>query len=137
MSVRYIKNLWSLCSAAAVRDADGEDRESEPESDVELYKSHAGSLEFVRRTLDGIADQDSEERAPAFGRYQQSIKLGRAMWATPPVPQEVASGAYEPDFERGQWPSTKDAKNAAKAATKQDTERPMPYQGASEPSVTL
>ena len=136
-SARFIRNMWSHCAATCMREETGDKDESEPESDTELYKTHAGNMELVRRTLEGIAEHDTDEHAQAFGRHAQTIQLGKALWATPHLKEEEARGAQEEDFDSGQFPSVQEAKKAAQAATKEDVERPKPYAGATEPSVDL
>ena len=53
-AARYIKNMMSA-TAARVTERDPSSDEDSEESDIERFKSHAGSLELVHKTLQGIA----------------------------------------------------------------------------------
>ena len=76
---RYIINLLAAtCTRTAEVPGDSsDDSEAENWSHLDL---RAGSIDVVRRVLDGIAVRSSEEGQQALGRYGGTILLGRALW---------------------------------------------------------
>jgi hypothetical protein len=93
-SCRYIMNLLSATAARVVeRTADSGEESSE--SDVDRFKGHAGSLDLVHKTLQGIAAQDEDEGQPGFGRHAAAIRMGRDLWETPELNVHERGGVAE------------------------------------------
>ena len=77
-SRRFIMNLLSATAARVIERHESSDEDSDV-SDIERCKTHAGSLDLIHETLQGIAAKDEENGALSFGRHATSIKMGRDM----------------------------------------------------------
>ena len=100
-------NLLSATAARVVERENSSDDDSNV-SDVERFKTHAGSLDLVHETLRGIAARDADDGVIAFGRHATSIKMGREMWETPELTRQEKSRAQEQFFGGASWPHSID-----------------------------
>ena len=77
------------------------------DSDAETWRNlemRAGSMDLVRQTLQGMAARSSDEGVKAMGPHARTIRLGRALWQSPPLEAEVATTIQE-RFRRWHVPS--------------------------------
>ena len=111
---RYISNLLSATAARVVAKTDDSDTDSE-DSDLERFKSHAGSMDLVQQTLRGIAKNDVDEGCIGFGRYAACIRMGRDVWETPALSSDERTQAKERFFDDGSFPELKTVLKAAQA----------------------
>ena len=132
----YINNIMGA-TAARVTPVEGESSSSSEESDLERYKTHAGSMDLVYQTLSGFATRDRDEGHIGFGRHAACIQMGCAMWQTPDLSATEKSRAAERYFDDGTFPDTKDSLAAAAAAVKLDTQRPVPFADRTQPFAHL
>ena len=102
------------------------DEGSSDESDIDRFKTHAGSLVLVRNTLQGIACLDDDEGRIGFGRHAACIRMGRELWCSSELTMSERERAREHFFDDGTFPDTSDELNAAKTVMKLDDERPKP-----------
>ena len=108
MSRRFISNLMSATAARLVETSADMDTESD-DSDNEQPRGHAGNLNLVRRTLQGIASHDTEEGRVSFGRHDACIKMGRDLWATEELTATERWQAVEVSFVEGTFPAAREA----------------------------
>ena len=83
-SRRYITNLLAATASANMDDQ----LDSSDDSDEEQLKATPAptvTMDFVRRALDGIAAQSTEDGKKGFGRHASIIRMGRALCQTPPL----------------------------------------------------
>ena len=116
-SRRYISNL--LAATAAVKNADSDD--SSADSDLEEWRRfdpRVGDMDLVRKTLHGIASRSKDEGVKAIGRHARSIRLGRSMWQSPPLSEEITSRIEETCFDDDFFPPAKAIQKALAAAKK-------------------
>ena len=118
--------MISACAARALPREESSDEGDTSGSDAELFHVHAGSLDLVRHTLQGVADHDPDEGDTAFGRYAQCIRLGRDLWETPDLSAEYRADIRERFFDDGSFPTAKESLGAAAKALSEATERPQP-----------
>lgn len=88
-SRRYISNL--LMTTAASRGA--REGDSSDDSDVEQWSGlnvRAGNMQIVESILNGLAQRSSEDGEGGLGRHGTTIRLGRSLWQTPPLPASEA-----------------------------------------------
>ena len=133
-SRRFIMNLLSATAARVIERHESSDEDSDV-SDIERCKTHAGSLDLIHETLQGIAAKDEENGALSFGRHATSIKMGRDMWETPELTSVEKRQAQEIFFGGSAWPKTSDmsqpwpdtdvATKTARETMKLDEKRPM------------
>ena len=69
-----------------------------------------------------------------IGRHASTILLGRNMWETPPLADNVEKTVRETLFDNV-FPSAEEALQQAAEYMKQDSERLMPFVGATYPSA--
>ena len=93
---------------------------------------HAGSLDLVHRTLQGIAARSEDDGAEGCGRHAATIRLGKALWQSAPLTNEERSVARERFFDDGTFPPLKDALEAARRAHSNHDEIPRPFSGATD-----
>ena len=82
--MRGITNLLAATASATMDDQ----LDSSDDSDEELLKATPAptvTMDFVRRALDGIAAQSTDDGKKGFGRHASIIRMGRALWQTPPL----------------------------------------------------
>ena len=116
-SRRFISNL--LAATAAVKNADSDD--SSGDSDLEEWRRfdpRVGDMNLVRSTLHGIASRSQDEGVKAIGRHARTIRLGRAIWQSPPLPEEITSRIEETCFDDDSFPPAKEIQKALAAAKK-------------------
>ena len=116
-SRRFISNL--LAATAAVKNADSDD--SSGDSDLEEWRRfdpRVGDMNLVRSTLHGIASRIQDEGVKAIGRHARSIRLGRSMWQSPPLDEEISSQIEETCFDDDCFPPAKEIQKALAAAKK-------------------
>ena len=81
LSRRFIINIM-MCTTAPLMETPGDSSDSgENDEDIDLSTLEVGGMSLVRRTLQGMRDND--EGAIGFGRYSSSIRLGRDLWQSP------------------------------------------------------
>ena len=94
---------------------------SSDDSDAEVSDNldlKAGPMELVRQTLQGMASRNAEEGLKSMGRHARTIRLGRSLWESPPLPENVARLFDERFFDDGTFPPLKDVKKAVTIAKK-------------------
>ena len=126
----------SATAARLVETAADIDTESE-DSENEHPRGHAGSINLVRRTLQGIASHDTEEGRVSFGRHDACIKMGRELWATEELTEHERKQAMEVSFGDGTFPAAREALEAAAANIKLDNQRPVPFADRTQPYARL
>ena len=134
---RYIGNLMGATAARVVTKAAESDNGSSDESDIERFKTHAGTLDLVRNTLKGIACLDEDEGRIGFGRHAVCIHMGRELWCSAELSAAERMRAKEPFFDDGTFPDTEEALSAAKNIVKLDDERPKPFAERTQPHAHL
>lgn len=109
---RYIINFLAATCARTVEVSgdSSDDSEAEDWSHLDL---RAGSIDVVRRVLDGIAVWSSDEGQQALARYGGTIRLGRALWQSPALTNNDKRGIEERFFDDGSVPAPDGLKKAA------------------------
>jgi hypothetical protein len=104
---RYIVNMLGCTTARALdtADDDADDSDEDGEPDV---PEHVGNLDLVQRTIDGMWAHSADDGILGFGRHSESIRLGRGLWQSDALPEEVRSGIREDVFEPSMYPSGKE-----------------------------
>ena len=118
-SRKYITNMLVATASAKIDDPFN----SSDESDEEQWKdctSAAANMQLVQRTLNGISARNTEDGQRAFGRHASTIRMGRALWQTPPLLPHEQQGIEETFFDDGSLPPLKESKAAFDAAKKKD-----------------
>ena len=116
-SRKYITNMLVATASAKIDDPFN----SSDESDEEQWKdctSAAASMQLVQRTLNGISARNAEDGQRAFGRHASTIRMGRALWQTPPLQPNEQHGIAETFFDDGSLPPLKECKAAFDAGKK-------------------
>ena len=131
---RYITNLLSATAARVIEERGDSSEDSDDYVDPHR-EQHAGNMEVVRKTLQGIAARSEDDGATGVGRHATTIRLGRALWETPQLNADQRKYAQEVFFDDGRLPSAKESLKAADEALKNDEERPNPFQGGTDPSA--
>jgi hypothetical protein len=102
---RYIVNLLGCTTARALDmpdEGDSDDSDDDGEPDV---PQHVGNMDLVQRTIDGMWANSEDDGILGFGRHSESIRLGRNLWQTDALPDDVRSGIREDIFEPSAFPS--------------------------------
>ena len=73
----------------------------------------------------------------AIGRHARTIRLGRALWQSPPLAEHVTSCMQERFFDDGTFPPLKEVEKALSKAKKTEEDRPAPFAGKTQPWVHL
>ena len=76
-----------------------EEDEAEVGSDDDIYSGtvdYAANLQLIHKTLQGIAAHAEDEGAVGIGRRASTILLGRSLWETPALPDNVEKTIKEP-----------------------------------------
>ena len=94
-------------------------------------------MDVVRRTREGMAQRNSEEGVKAVGRHARTIRLGKALWQSPPLTAAVMAGMAERRFDNGTFPAPAQIKAALARAKQADEQRPAPFVGTTKPYVHL
>ena len=94
-------------------------------------------IPFCRSCSSGLAARSSEEGVKAIGRHARTIRLGRALWQSPPLAEHVTSSMQERFFDDGTFPPLKEVEKALAKAKKTEEERPAPFAGKTQPFVKL
>ena len=115
-------------------------QDSSDDSDEEKWKplqTSAGSMEVVQRILTGIAARSVDDGSRGFGRHADIIRMGRALWHTPPLTEARARNIKETFFDDGRFPPSEQSKAAfaAKRSTKENLTQPL--EGKTLPYVHL
>ena len=134
MNQRFITNLLTATAARVVE----EPADSSEDSD-EFHYDHlgelAGSMDLIQQTLDGINARDKDNGVEAIGRHAKVIQLGRNVWQSPPLSEAEARKVKEKVFESGHFPPKADVLKAAAEATKNEADRPAPFEGRTPASA--
>jgi hypothetical protein len=133
---RYIINLLAATCARTVEvpGDSSDDSEAEDWSHLDL---RAGSIEVVRRVLDGIAARSPEEGQRALGRYGGTIRLGRELWQSPALSRDDERRIKERHFDDGSVPAPDGLKKTVTKMKTADEKRPEPFQGKTMPHAEL
>ena len=132
MSKKFITNLIAASCARLEEDVESDEESSEDE--IIVQKGPQGNLSLVHKTLNGIAAQCPDEGAKGFGKYAQSIRLGRSLWQSKPLPTEVTRSMEETFFDTGKFPPAEISKKLVAQLRKDDAEeRPAPFGGRTLP----
>ena len=77
-------------------------------------------MKLVHDILDGIASESTDDGARGFGRPADIIRMGRNLWQTDPLPEEVRRKIQEPQFQNRFMPvaEAKAAFNSFKKTTR-------------------
>ena len=101
MSREYILNMLAT-TTTPLMEAPGDSSDSSEGEETDQSTLQVGSMNTVTRTLDGV--RDSEEGTTGFGRYSSSIRLGRNLWQSASLAEEVKQAICETTFKDGQFP---------------------------------
>ena len=135
-SRRYITNLLAATASARI----DEQQDSSDDSDEDQWKTAPTqnvTMGFVRRALNGIAAHSAEDGSRGFGRHASVIRMGRALWQTPPLDSCQERGITERFFDDGSLPPCEESKKSFAAAKKVQEMRPAPFQGKTMPHCGL
>ena len=124
--MRFIKNLLAATAATKMEDSEN----SSDDSDAEQWENadfKAGNMELVRQTLQGMASRNTDEGVKAMGRHARTIRLGRALWESPPLASHVARLIEEQFFDDGIVPPLENVNKAVTLAKNPLEERPAPF----------
>ena len=93
LSRQYIVNLLGSTTARATDGADSDgpqtsSSDDEGGGDPEVPGS-VGNMDLVQRTIDGMWANGADDGMLGFGRYSTSIRLGRNLWQSPPLSDDV------------------------------------------------
>ena len=97
LSRRYVANAI-MASAARVF---AEEDETHTDSDDDPYSGaieYTANLQLIQKTLQGIAAHNEDEGALGIGRHASTILLGRNLWETPPLADNVEKNIKETLF---------------------------------------
>ena len=134
MNQRFITNLLTATAARVVE----EPADSSEDSD-EFHYDHlgelAGSMDLIQQTLDGINARDKDNGVEAIGRHAKVIQLGRNVWQSPPLSEAEARKVKEKVFESEHFPPKAEVLKAAAEATKNEADRPAPFEGRTPASA--
>ena len=125
-SHRFITNILAATAATKVERPDDSSDDTDAE-ELDGINQNLGGMDLVEETLKGMCKHNPEEGAKAMGRHAKAIRLGRALWESPPLEEEVASLIQERFFDDGSFPPMKDVKAATTCAKSQVEERPAPF----------
>ena len=132
MNRRYITNLLTA-TAARVVEAPGDSSEDSDDFDYDHLGQRAGSLDLIRQTLSGLSARSEDDGAEGYGKYASTIRLGRALWQSPPLSESEAARVKERLFDEGCFPPTEEVLKHAAQAVKHEEERPLPFAGRTHP----
>jgi hypothetical protein len=119
--------MTNLLMATAARMSE-DPNESDEDSDIHEvfgYTGHAGSMNVVQRTLQGLA----------VGRHARTIHLGRLLWESPPLTDKEEQGINEIFFDDGTYPTYKEILKQAKKVSKIKEKRPRPFENRTKSST--
>ena len=114
-----------------------EEDETHTDSDDDPYSGaieYTANLQLIQKTLQGIAAHNEDEGALGVGRHASTILLGRNLWETPPLADNIEKSIKETLF-NNVFPTAEEAIQQAAEYLKQDSERLMPFVGATYPSA--
>ena len=134
-SRRYIVNMLAATAATKTEDSGDSSEDSDAEAWATMNK-RAGSMQLVQQTLQGMAARNSEEGVKAMGPHARTIRLGRALWESPPLVEEVANTIEETLFD-GDFPPLAEMRKAVANVKQPDEQRPTPFAGKTQPFVNL
>ena len=135
-SRRYILNLLAATAATKTEDTDDSSEDSQAEAWCN-FDMRAGSMDLVRQTLEGMAARSSDEGLKAMGAHARTIRLGRALWQSPPLAEEHARNMRERFFDDGTFPPLGEVRKAVAKAKEPDEQRPAPFAGRTQPYADL
>ena len=137
-SARYIRKMLDATAArtAATEDASSGD-ESSAESDLDLFREHAGNVTLVEKTLRGIAARDTDEGTIGAGRHAASVCLGNELWGSANLTEAERKRAREHVFKQGHFPNSRDALKAAEKLTVANDKRMAPFAEKTMPYAHL
>ena len=110
-------------------------QESSDDTDEEKRKpmqTAAGSMEVVNRTLCGIAARSADDGSRGFGRHAGIIRMGRALWQTPPLAGARAEKITESFCDDLHFPPAEESKAAFAAKRSVKEEIANPFDGKSD-----
>jgi len=135
LSRRCIIDLM-MCTTAPLMETPGDSSDSgENDEDIDLSTLEVGGMSLVRRTLQGMRDND--EGAIGFGRYSSSIRLGRDLWQSPPLTAKAKLNIRERVFDNATFPDRQQIKNAFRRLKQEETARPLPFAGGTPGLVRM
>ena len=83
----------------------------------------------------GIAARCEDDGAEGLGRHASIIRLGRALWQSPPLDASEKVRAKERCFQEGIFPPAAEAKKAAREAIKNQEDLPPAFADGSAPTA--
>ena len=131
MNKRFITNLLTATAARVVE----EPGDSSADSDDFEYNHlgrPAGSMELIKKTLNGISAKSEDDGAEGIGRHAAVIRLGRAIWQSDPLTDSETAATKETFFDNDAFPPAAEVLNAAAEAIRNEEERPAPYNSQTE-----
>ncbi len=96
LNKRFVTNSMMATAGKVTEDEDNE-TDSEEEATA-VPTTHAGSLQLIERTLQGIAACSQEDGERGVGRYAKTILLGRSIWASEALRPDETRGLHEDIF---------------------------------------
>jgi len=111
-------------------------QDSSDDTDEEKWKpiqTAAGSMEVVNRTLCGIAARSADDGSRGFGRHAEIIRMGRALWQTPPITGSRAEKITETFCDDGRFPPSQESKAAFAAKRSVKEHITNPFEGKTLP----
>ena len=134
MTRRYIINLLAATSARVVEvqgdSSDDSDAENWAHLDIKV-----GDMDVIRRCLDGMGTHAQENGTRGLGRHATTIRIGRDMWQSPPLSENVEQQIEEDSFNN--IPAAELLKKAVLRIKKADDVRPQPFTGQTLPLANL
>ena len=134
---RFIVNLLGSTTARALDmpdDSDSDDSDDDGEPDD---PEHVGNMDLVQRTMNGMWANSEDDGILGFGRHSESIRLGRNLWQSAALTDDVRNGIREDMLEATAFPSGKDIKREFARLQKADEVRPAPFDGRTQPYASL
>jgi hypothetical protein len=87
--------------------------------------------------INGILARSDDGGEEGLGRYGASIRLGRSLWQSADLPDDVRQRIAEPTFREGTFPTRDKIKTAFAKLKATENVRPMPFANATLASMKL
>ena len=89
---RYITNLLAATASTKAEESDDSSADSDAERWASVNSDPNVSMDFVHRTLTGIATHNRDDGSKNFGRHASIIRMGCDLWQTPPLTSAQEKG---------------------------------------------
>jgi len=137
VSRRYIVSLLGCTTARALDTPDDDETDNSDDDGDPDNPQPVGNMDLVQRTIDGMWSSSEDDGILGFGRYSESIRLGRNLWQSPAIPEDAQAAIREDVMDPTAYPSGKDLKKDMLRLQKAEEGRPAPFQGRTEPYASL